>query len=414
MPASQGEDINLECLTIGMSDQLSATWRRKDGDRLPTRHYQQDGVLTLIDVDEDDAVVYVCEVKDVSGKTHYQLEKTIVLITPLRVTLDPVRQTVNLGDSPSVMCTATGSGQPIQLYWSREDGREMSQSVAQLAGRLQFTRISGVDQGRYVCTATNVDGESTATAEVIVNEYGAGGAYREQAEPEPERISASEGASVDLPCRLPQGSQVDWRRDDAAAALPRSASQRGMGLYLRQLTSQDSGRYTCYGPSGSMSVELRVEPPLTCTVGEFTCTNRAGCVPRAQLCDGEFDCTDGSDEMTCGLYRSRRAAPWRLGIREMKSKPVVLVDASLPRPYAGGSLDINCRVDGDPTQSYSLSWTRVGSELPANARTRDNLIRFVDLSTADSGLYRCMAETSEGTFYSDYNLMVSMTGPGTG
>jgi len=530
-PATLGSNINLNCFTIGdSSGELSATWRRKDDIRFPTRHYQQNGILSLVDVDEDDAVTYVCEVKNNAGTTVYQLEKTIELadapLSPvLQVRLDQERVIASPGESPALTCSAIGDT-PIQLFWRREDGRQLSQSVAQLAGRLQFSRITSSDAGRYMCTAINNEGQSTATAEVIVDgyyeprsesekgyqtpipapvqpykgyqpavpvapyrpaydgpvdplgrayptvpsaspnapatnppavattrrpgrpwrpdygpyydgevvdyydygrvppavspeysdissspDYGtAGGPYREEAEP--ERISASEGASIDLPCRLPQGSRVSWRRDDGGQ-LPRSATQRGMGLYLGQLTSQDSGRYTCYGPTGSQSVELRVEPALQCTGGEFTCSNNAGCVPRSQLCDGEFDCTDGSDEMTCGLYRSKRSLA-RLGIRNLARKPNVVVEPSLARPYLGGSLDITCKLQGEIPESYDLSWTRVGNQLPVNSRTRDNLIRFVNLSASDGGLYRCQAETPEGTFYNDYNLMVAMAGPGMG
>lgn len=40
---------------------------------------------------------------------------------------------------------------------------------------------------------------------------------------------------------------------------------------------------------------------IACDVGEFSCHDRATCVPRAWLCDGEPDCPDDSDEsdQTC-------------------------------------------------------------------------------------------------------------------
>ena len=54
-------------------------------------------------------------------------------------------------------------------------------------------------------------------------------------------------------------------------------------------------------------------PPLTLThqnpcaesnSTHFQCVNRQHeCIPRHLVCDGEFDCTDGSDEFTC---RQRR------------------------------------------------------------------------------------------------------------
>lgn len=350
--ARAGSNVKLDCMVVGTGAEVTGQWRRGDGQRLPTRHYQDNGVLNLVDVDEDDEGTYICEMIDSRGSIVFQIEKQIFLASPPRITLNPTQQTVNPGDSPRVTCSATGK-QPIRLTWRREDGSQLPNSVFQDQGVLEIRRISVRDQGRYTCTATNPDGEGTATAEVMINDYGAG--FGENTEP--ERITASIGASVDLPCRLPRGSAVTWRKD--GGALPASSRQIQTVLRIDRVTEQDTGRYICSGPAGTQYTLLSVQRMST--------------------------------------------------IRE---KPSLSVVPSVARPYVDGSLDLRCEVSGDQLNSSKLSWSKVGGELPGNVRTRDNLIRFVGLTAQNQGLYRCKAQTPMGIFYADYNLLLSLNGQG--
>ena len=76
---------------------------------------------------------------------------------------------------------------------------------------------------------------------------------------EPERLTASIGASIDLPCRLPENHLVSWTRD--GGALPPNAQQIRNSLRISKVLDQDSGRYICSSSvqTGSRVVELRVE-----------------------------------------------------------------------------------------------------------------------------------------------------------
>ena len=54
---------------------------------------------------------------------------------------------MNIGDSPLITCSATGL-EPINLFWSREDGTVLSRSVTQSKGQLQVyikTHRGGLD-----------------------------------------------------------------------------------------------------------------------------------------------------------------------------------------------------------------------------------------------------------------------------
>ena len=160
---------------------------------------------------------------------------------------------VRPGDSPSIQCEVTQGDPPISITWTRKGEAGLPSTVSQVGEILQFPNIAVSDAGQYVCTATNEAGRSEAVAKVVV--------MTGDMEPEVLEMSSSQGATVDLPCRLPPASDLVWRRD--GGVLPQTASQLGNLLRIEGVSVEDSGRYVCTSGGRMQYVTLLVERKIT-------------------------------------------------------------------------------------------------------------------------------------------------------
>ena len=120
---------------------------------------------------------------------------------------------------------------------------------------LQFRGIAVSDAGRYVCRASNSAGQAEAVAEVIV--LGGGQTEAGEGSLEPQQLSSSQGATVDLPCRLSPSSDLSWSRE--GGRIPERARQMGNMLRIEAVSVEDSGRYVCTAGGRVQYVTLRVE-----------------------------------------------------------------------------------------------------------------------------------------------------------
>merc|ERR1712106_1006735 len=343
-----GNNVQLVADVIGnMSPGISTIWKRGNGQPINQRHYQQNNILYINNAERVDEGIYVCQGVDNRGSILFEYNANLRIAASPRVRLDPPSQIVRPGDSPQIECQIIQGDQPINIQWSREGSSQLPRSVAQNGAILQFQRITVSDQGRYVCKASNEAGQSEAVAEVIVNDAGDDGAIIET-----QQLSSSQGATVDLPCRLAASDDMKWQRE--GGSLPQRATQVRTALRIERVTVEDSGKYICTSQGRMQYVNLMVER-LT-------------------------------------------ANP---------SKPEITIKQSEPTAYVGSSIDVTCEVTGLPSRGHVVKWSKVAhSELGENVKNRGKMMRIEELTKDNEGLYRCTVETRAGTFYEDFNLSV--------
>ena len=76
------------------------------------------------------------------GNLVYERKTELKIMNPPSIRLEPERQSVQLGSSPTVTCTADSGDPPIQIVWSTETGQPLPARISQNNGVLQVGALS--------------------------------------------------------------------------------------------------------------------------------------------------------------------------------------------------------------------------------------------------------------------------------
>ncbi|XP_011055035.1 PREDICTED: LOW QUALITY PROTEIN: Down syndrome cell adhesion molecule-like protein Dscam2 [Acromyrmex echinatior] len=304
-------------------------------------HYVvRDGSLIIQSVEESDAGSYMCTASNSEGSETLEIRLTVS--APLSVHVQPAIQTVDLGKSAYLTCTASGFPQAA-LYWLK-DGQPLRTGArvrTVSSERISVTSVAREDRGMYQCFVRNEYEMAQGIAELRLGEIAPQLVYRfiEQ--------TMQPGPSVSLKCSAAGNPtpQISWLLD---------------GFPLPQNDRLLIGQYvTVYGDVISHVNITTVKPE---DGGEYECiaSSRAG---------------DARHSARLNIY----GLPY---VRPMS--PVSAV--------AGKQLYIKCPVAGYPIES--IVWEKGDIKLPTNMRQRvANGTLFIDTvqRSADEGTYTCTA-----------------------
>ncbi|XP_057651520.1 basement membrane-specific heparan sulfate proteoglycan core protein-like isoform X5 [Diorhabda carinulata] len=349
-----GGRAELEC-RIGNAEgsSLDIRWSRTDGNPLPSRSIQRNGVLYIDNVEQEAQGEYRCSGYDSSGRAIFSVNPYLTVIFPPRITLVPQRQVVHPGEHAYINCSASGD-QPIEISWSPM-GRDMPNSVYTRDGYIRFNNIQLQDAGRYLCTAINRAGKAEAVADVIVEEN----VSRPAIKAEQKQQQAPIGTNVSLRCRVTNpnfANTVRWFR--AGPQLPYGAREDGELLYLRNVRQEDQGRYYC-----------------------------------------EIQTKNGTISDYVDLILTGPAPPTR------PQEPQYTITFNPPEAehYVGEDIEVYCQ---SSERGAITMWSKISGPLSDNVISVNTVLRIANLSPQNQGVYRCEATGRLSTYYKDYNLVV--------
>ncbi|SPP89185.1 blast:Basement membrane-specific heparan sulfate proteoglycan core protein [Drosophila guanche] len=378
-PTNFGDNVTLTC-DLGP---YVTRWVRVDGRPLPSNAYTERNSLVIIYVHEQNLGQYRCNAYDNRDEVVTYVVRELVLLPLPQITFQPkIPLRVDAGENVEIYCEVTNA-QPEDVHWATDNNRPLPGSVHIDGQMLRFISIAPADAGGYRCTATNYYGNTTKTAQVVVNPP----TVYEQV-PQSEVHQRREGESIQMRCSATvhgeeRGNlQFEWYRQDGRP-LPNGARRDSQVLVLTTLRPQDEGRYICdiYDHSSGQrlpgtAVDLQVHPGLpVASATPAPAPYRPAYLPPAT--------TPG------------RARDYSLKLDQQSSNL-----------RAGEAAEVECYSSDN---SYTdVVWERADSQpLSPNVQQVGNRLVITDVTAADAGQYVCKCRTDEGDLYTtSYELTI--------
>ncbi|KAK7494115.1 hypothetical protein BaRGS_00014588, partial [Batillaria attramentaria] len=434
---AQGTTGTLRCVVSG-NPRPTITWSRARGE-LSSNHIVQGDILRITRATMEDRGIYICTVSNRAGR---DMASGIVDIerreSPVIELFPEEQQTITPGGSALFQCRVTGGTPSPTITWSRAGGKAFTSTTKQMDGNgvIMFERVTGEEQGGYICTATNSAGTVTLTASLVIE-----GPPVITVTPG-TRITAIVGDRVNIEC-IGEGEPpptVFWRAETRRRSdiLPESyePSPGTAGLVFDPVSRSDAGRYTCVARNDRGTTEenvdlsvvagddltglaplVNIEGPerLTLVDGqpvELTCRARGLRNPRVVWRRPGGQPLPPGHSVTGGtLYIPRISSDYGgeyqcvvTAEREDYTASVVIIVTVTPRlsispgqvsTRPGQTVTLRCLPDGQGP--FQIDWQKVGGVLPPDVRQFDGELVIRQITAADSGQYRCIATNNAGT-----------------
>ncbi|XP_014849228.1 PREDICTED: basement membrane-specific heparan sulfate proteoglycan core protein isoform X5 [Poecilia mexicana] len=385
-----GSTVNFICTARSKSPAYTLVWTRKGNRKLPNRATDFNGILTIQNVQPEDAGVYVCTgsnmfAMDESSATLYvpEASQTQMFYTAYEMfeghrkpaegaqpvaTITPSVLNVRQGQRAELRCTVTGNPTPA-IEWIGGPGYRMSPRAVIRNGFLTIPAVDPADEGEYTCKALNTHGEHTARASLHVQRNTPSGiGTPPQVQVSPQSVDIREGEPLRLYCRA-TGSptpKLTWLKNGGQLP-PEAIPSHGFHQFKSNSLDVLQRRIE----------ELQAQTDRT-DIGTLF-------IPNIKLSDaGTYMCV-GSNSV--GSNRT----PIRVTVlRAEQSFSVVTIQPSIADVQEGQTLELNCFPPGNPPPR--VTWSRASGHFSANHQVFGNQIRILSATSEDSGEYICRVQ----------------------
>ncbi|CAM9901599.1 unnamed protein product [Bubo scandiacus] len=203
----------------------------------------ENGTLRINNVEVYDGTMYKCVSSTPAGSIEGYAR--VHVLEKLKFTPPPQPlQCMEFDKEVTVSCSATGREKP-NIQWTKTDGSSLPSHVSHNAGILSFHKVSRSDSGNYTCIASNSpQGEIRATVQLVVAVY-----VTFKLEPEPMTVYQGHTAMFQCQAEGDPVPHIQWKGKDKildpGKHLPRIQIMPNGSLVIYDVTTEDSGKYTC-------------------------------------------------------------------------------------------------------------------------------------------------------------------------